>query len=201
MRRILSKYGAYTGHLLALSEDRSVKSTDRAKFHAYCNKWLDAKYLLGCAVFVDVLTPCAVFSKVMQSNELDILAALTSLLSTVKETDKLSSLPLNKRPVYSATLKKVVKDDGKKIYQCQELKRFNEAQQYYTRHCKGFCEKVIACLHSRMDWSDQQLMHDIICVLATQGWKKIVEENLPLDSVERLVEKILHSTSRSTSQL
>ena len=59
MRCILSKYGAYTGHLLALSEDRLVKSTDRAKFRGYCNQWLDAKYLPGCAVFVDVLSPCA----------------------------------------------------------------------------------------------------------------------------------------------
>ena len=67
----------------------------------------------------------------MQSNELDILAAPSSLLRTVKETDKLSSLPLSRWPVYSATLKKVVDDNGKKVYQCQELKRFNEAQQYY----------------------------------------------------------------------
>ena len=88
MRRVLSKYGAYTAHLLALSEDRSIKSTDRAKFHGYCNKWLDAKYLLGCAVFVDVLTTCSIFSKVMQSDELDILGALNSLLRTVKETEK-----------------------------------------------------------------------------------------------------------------
>ena len=29
-------------HWSALSEDHSVKRTDRAKFHAYCNKWLDA---------------------------------------------------------------------------------------------------------------------------------------------------------------
>ena len=189
MRRILSKYGAYTGHLLALSEDRSVRSTDRAKFRGYYNQWLDAKYLLGCAIFVDVLTPCAIFSKVMQSNELDILAALTSLLCSVKETDKLSSLPLSRWPVYSATLKKVGDDNGKKVYQCQELKRFNEAEQYYTRHCEEFCEGVNACLRSRMEWSDQQLMRDIICVLATQGWEKIVEENLPLESVERLVAK------------
>ena len=189
MRRILSKYGAYTGHLLELSEDHSVRSTDRAKFRGYCNQRLDAKYLLGCAVFVDVLTPCAIFSKVMQSNELDILAVLTSLLRTVKETDKLSSLPLTKWSVYSATLKKVVDDNGGKIYQCQELKRFNEAQQYYTRHCEEFFAGVNACLRSRMEWSNQQLMRDIICVLATQGWEKIVEENLPLESVERLVAK------------
>ena len=61
-------------------------------------QWLDAKYLLGCAVFVYDLTPCAIFSKVLQSNELDILAALTNLLRTVKETEKL----LSAWPVYSA---------------------------------------------------------------------------------------------------
>ena len=84
MRLKIRAYGME--RTLALSEDCSVRSTDRAKFHGYCDQWLDAKYLLGCAVFVDVLTPCAIFSKVMQ---LDILAALTSLL---RETDKLSSL-------------------------------------------------------------------------------------------------------------
>ena len=169
MRRVLSKYGAYTGHLLALSEDHSLKSTDRAKFRGYCSQWLQAKYLLGCAVFVDVLTPCAVFSKVMQSDELDILAALTSLLRTVKETEKLSSLPLTGWPMYSATLKKVEDENGKKVYQCQELKQFCDAEQYYTRHCEEFCRDVSDCLRSRMEWSDHQVMRDIISVLATQG--------------------------------
>ena len=111
---ILSKYGAYTGHLVALSEDHSLKSTDRAKFRGYCSQWLQAKYLLGCAVFVDVLTPCAIFSKVMQSDNLDILAALTSLLRTVRETEKLSLLPLAEWPMYSAILKKVDDENGKK---------------------------------------------------------------------------------------
>ncbi len=41
--------------------------------------WVDGKYLLGCAVFVDLLSPCAILSKVMQYDQLDILAALTSV--------------------------------------------------------------------------------------------------------------------------
>ena len=49
IKQIISKYGAYTSHLLALSECDSIKSTDRAKFRGYCNEWLQAKYLLGCA--------------------------------------------------------------------------------------------------------------------------------------------------------
>lgn len=136
MRRVLSKYGAYTNHLVALSEDSTVKSTDRAKLRGYCHQWTDAKYVLGCAVFIDILTPSAIFSKVMQSDELDILAALSSLLRTIKETEKLRSLPLAQWPVYSATLKNVKEENGQKVYQCQELKRFDEAVIYYTRNHK-----------------------------------------------------------------
>ena len=188
MRRILSKYGAYTNHLIALSEDPKVKGTDRAKLRGYCNQWVDAKYLLGCAVFIDVLTPCAIFSKVMQSDELDILAALISLLRTLKETDKLSSLPLAQWPVYSATMKKL-EENGKR-YQLQELKKFSEAEQYYTRHHGEFCTKIRECLRTRMAWSDQQVMRDVIIVLASQGCEKLLED-VPLDSLDRLVERFV----------
>ena len=67
----------YIHHLAALSEESSVKSSDRAKLRGYHTKWIEGKYLIGCAVFVDLLTPCFVFSKVMQSDEVDILTAVT----------------------------------------------------------------------------------------------------------------------------
>ena len=113
MRRVLSRYGAYTNHLAALSEDSTVKSADRAKLKGYCRQWTDAKYVLGCAVFTDLLTPAAIFSKVMQSDELDILAAFTSLLRTIMETKKLKSLPLEQWPVYAPTLKSIKEENGK----------------------------------------------------------------------------------------
>lgn len=66
MKRVLSKFGAYTSYLLMLSEDSSVKAGDRAKLSGYCKKWVNGKYLLGYAFFVDLLTPCSIFSKVMR---------------------------------------------------------------------------------------------------------------------------------------
>ena len=88
MKRILSKYGAYTNHLAALSEE--ARGMDKAKLQGYYKKWVDAKYLLGCAVFVDLLNPCAVFSKCLQNDDIDILGALTCLLKTLAESEKLS---------------------------------------------------------------------------------------------------------------
>ena len=60
MKRVLSKFGAYTGHIASLTEDTYIKATDRAKLKGYFNKWTDAKYLLGCAIFVDLFTLCAI---------------------------------------------------------------------------------------------------------------------------------------------
>ncbi len=132
MKRVISKFGAYTNHIATLSKDRSVKSTDCAKLKGYYSKWIEAKYLLGCALFVDLLTSCAIFSKCMQSDEVDILGALTCLLKTLKETDKLASKPLAQWTTYAATLRKCSDEDGDTVYQCQQLKKFSEAQTYYT---------------------------------------------------------------------
>ena len=188
MKRVLSKYGAYTSHIIALSEDHALKSADRAKLQGYCKKWSDAKYILGCAVFTDLLTPASIFSKQMQLDELDILTALSNLLHTVKEVEKLSLMPLPQWPAYSTTLKKVIDENGAKVYQGQELKRFHQAEAFYMNHYEEYCKNLTECLRSRMAWSDTELIRDIIHVLATQGWEKMVREKTPLDSVDRLGE-------------
>ena len=147
------------------------------------------KYILGCAVFTDLLTPASIFSKQMQSDELDILTALSNLLHTIKEVEKLRLLPLPQWPVYSSTLKKVIDENGAKVYQGQELKRFQEAEKFYLNHYVEYCANVTECLRSRMAWSDTEVIRDIIQVLATQGWEKMVREKTPLDSVDRLLER------------
>ena len=66
MKRILSKYGAYSSHLIALSEDSSVKSVDRTKLCGYSLKWSNAKYILGCAFFVISHHLAKFFSKIVR---------------------------------------------------------------------------------------------------------------------------------------
>ena len=194
MKRVLSKFGAYTNHLTALSEDKSVKSSDRAKLRGYCKKWVDAKYVLGCAFFVDLLSPCAIFSKVMQSDDLDVLAAFTSLLRTVKEVNKLSSKSLDQWPTFAATLQKINLEDGKRVYQCQTLRNYDQAKNHYNTHHQEHCTSITSCLKSRLAWSDLELIRDVIFVLATQGWEKVlheendseVESDDPMEAITRL---------------
>jgi len=66
MKRVVAKFGAYTNHIVSLIEDKSTIAADKAKLKGYYKKWTDAKYLLGCAVFVDLLTPCSNACKMMK---------------------------------------------------------------------------------------------------------------------------------------
>ena len=91
-----------TNHHTALSEDHSVNSADRAKLIGYCHKWSDAKYLLGCTFFVDLLSSCAITSKYLQSDDFDVLGV--PCIKTVKEIQKCRSLSLEEWPTYSSTL-------------------------------------------------------------------------------------------------
>ena len=95
-KRVLSKFGAYTNHLASLIKDSSTKASDKAKLKGYYIKWTDAKYLLGCAIFIDLLTPCAIFSKCMQDDELNSLAALyySKVTNCIKQCLEWSDLQL-----------------------------------------------------------------------------------------------------------
>ena len=79
----------------------------------------------------------------MQSDEVDILGAITGVLKTLKDTDKLASKPLEEWPTYSNTLKKCTgEDDGSTVYQLQKLKRFDEGKAYYASHYQDYCHRV-----------------------------------------------------------
>ena len=105
-----------------------MKSADRAKIKGYYNKWTNAKYLLGCALFIDLLSPCAILSKIMQNDSLDILEALSAVLMALKETGILCTMGIDQWPTYALALGKCESKDGKVFYQCQDLKFFSAAK-------------------------------------------------------------------------
>ncbi len=191
--------GAYTNHIAALSQE--AKGSDKAKLQGYLKKWTDAKYLLGCAVFTDLLHPCSVFSKCLQSDDIDILGALTCLLKTLSETNKLSSKNLENWPTYRATLSKCISEDEQQVYQSQELKKFSVGKLYFESHYIDFCSKICECVRSRLSWSDLQLMRDVIFASTTQGWEKAIEEENDLQAVDRLVKRFSVPLESAGAQL
>ena len=63
------------------------------------------------------------------------------------------------------------------MYQCQELHRYDQALSYFTAHHEQYCTSVTSCLKSRLAWSDLQIIRDVILVLASQGWEKLLNED------------------------
>ena len=108
-------------------------------------------------------------------------------MKTLRETETLASKPLTQWSTYSVTLKRFTKEDSKELYQSQEVKHFTQAEEYYLAHYDNVCKRVSDCIKARLGWSDLQLMRDIIVVLSTQGWEKLLKENNPLHEVDRLV--------------
>ena len=182
MKRVISKFGVYISHLVALSSDQSVKAPDRAKLHGYCNKWLYSKYLLGCAFYCDLLVPCAIFSKTIQLDHLDVLGAMLALIHTQNDVKKLGSKPLDQWPTYAMVLKNINSTGTEDMYQCQALKKLNEAKDHFTAEHAQLCSLVTTCLKSRLEWSSLEVTRDIVSVLATHGWEKILQEESELSS-------------------
>lgn len=72
-----------------------------------------------------------------------------------------------------------------KISQAKEL--------LYLHHHQQYCSLVTSCLKSRLEWSDLDLIRDIIVVRETQGWQKILDEEESSHSVR---ESISHLAQR-----
>lgn len=125
----------------------------------------------------------------MQNNEVDILGALTCLLKTLKETGTFASKSLTQWITYAATVEKCTEKDGHTVYQCQQLQRYFEAQTYYTYKYEEYCCSVSYCINSRLSWSDLQAMRDIIFLLSSHGWEKLVEEENDMAAIDRLVKR------------
>ena len=130
------------------------------------------------------------YFKSMQSDEIDILGALTGLLKTLKEINKLASKPLDQWPTYAATIRKITaEEDDSKVYQCQELKFFSAAVSLYSAKYGDYASRVSQCIKSRLSWSDMELMRDIIFMLSTHGWEKALEEDNEMAAIDRLVQR------------
>jgi len=107
--------------------------------------------------------------------------------------EKLSPKPINQWATYSTTCAKLVKEGSgsaditEYYYQAQKIKHYDIANEYFVSHYKVYCKSVSQCIKSCLEWSDLELMGDIIVVLNTQAWEKLLEETNSLDEVLRLV--------------
>ena len=144
--RLIDRYGAYLAHLTALIEYPHVKSVDREKLRGYVRKWCDSKMLLGCALFHDVLKPCAILCKVLQEDEVCVVGAIESLLKAKRNLDNLKTTTFENLPVVKKVINRIKREDGIVMYQQAEITNYEGAVTFLRSHQAEYMEAVQDCL-------------------------------------------------------
>lgn len=76
LQQVMDCYGAYITHLIILTEDSLVSSTDKARLKGYLLNWQQGKMLIGCTMYVDAVKSPSILSKVVQGDKVDIVLCL-----------------------------------------------------------------------------------------------------------------------------
>ena len=91
LQQVVDRYGAYLNHLAALTEDKSIKSTDRQHLKGYLLKWRQARMIIGSAMYTDALNPASLLSLTLQDDDIDVVQGIKNILKFHTSLKKLTS--------------------------------------------------------------------------------------------------------------
>jgi len=185
LERIIDRYGAYMNHLIALTEDSSVRAVEKQKIKGYIKQWCESKALFGSAFFIDLLRPASILCKVLQDTEICVYLAIESVMKTKKALDKLKTTPFKELP----TVKKVMSrgtegPDGSFTYQGVVVKRYESGFTYLTNNYTSLVEAVESCLRKRLKSQNMDLLSDALTILATHGWERSESPSFANSAIE-----------------
>lgn len=172
LNRVLERYGAYIAHLCSLAEDRNVKPVDRQKLKGYILHWREAKVLVGCAFFCDLLKPASVLSKALQRDDLCVLGAVETILKIKKRIENIKTTPFDDLPTIKLLHSRVKVDSSGTTYQGADICNYDTAMQYFRSNYSDLAEKVLQCLHSRIKDQHTELLTHLLTLLTPIGWDK-----------------------------
>ena len=156
MGRVIEKFGLYTQHLQH-SIDTAKKSQDRETLQGKFTKLINATFLLGCALFTDVLAEAKHFSLITQGQNIDIICILDSIENTKHNYERLLK-KLLKDPAYVFQLPAVKlvteeiesnDEDGDPMYQNQKVEFYSREKRFIEDHIVQIVERVVSCFEKR----------------------------------------------------
>ena len=193
LNRMIDRYGAYMNHLVALTEDRTVKSSDKQKLKGYIKVWKNAKVLLGCAVFAEILKPVGILSKVLQNEEICLYQSIESVMKTKKSLEKLKATPFRQLPIVKKVINRIkeeeIEDSTCHSYQGFEIANVSSSMEYLERHFSSWIDGVTSNLRSRIKAQDIDLLSHSVTILATHGWERQESTDFGHPALEAIVSK------------
>ena len=187
LSRVLERFGAYLSHLCSLIEDPTVKSVDKQKLKGYALQWRNAKILVGCAFFLDLLKPASILCKVLQKDEICVMGAIEAFIKTKKSVEKIKKTPFDDLPNVKMLCNRVKVDASGTSYQGAEITNYDSALQYYKSKYSDLTDRVLECLRNRVKVQHIDLLTHVLTILTPIGWDKGQDGSFAHNSLEYLV--------------
>ena len=173
LQRVVDRYGAYISHLIALSEDSSVKADEKARIRGYLRTWTRYSSIVGCAMYVDILKPPSLLSMSLQGSKLDVVLGIKNTLKSLTELKNLEKKDPFEWPSVKLLLRKIENEGEKKLFQGAELQNFNDSVQLKLKQdTLHDLTELNAKMKERLMWSDVKLLRALLVFLETQSWVK-----------------------------
>ena len=152
----------------------------------YALKCRDAKVIIGCAYFHDLLKPASFLCKSLQADEVCVVTAVEAILKTGNSLHKLKATCFEELPIVSKVLSCITHDDSSSTYKGADLTKFPEAVSCLKSKHPHFSELVQGCLRDRLATQESNLLSQVLTIVATQGWKKMAEPAFAYSAIEAI---------------
>ena len=172
MRCVIEKFGLCKQHLQC-SIDTARKSQDHTTLQGKFTLLINAKFLLRCALFTDVLGEAKHFSLITQEENIDIIHILDSVENTKHIFERLlKKLQKNQAYVFQLPTIKLVTEEIESNDEDDELMCQNQKVRFYSRDKRFIEDHIEFCLVNLEETSinipsndADHIIFDLCCIL------------------------------------
>ena len=178
MEKVLSNYGVFITHLESLSQTDS-QALKRAELVGFSKRWVQAKYPIHLAIYLDILQPIKVLSLTMQQEIHDPVIQLKHIREFNWSMGKLQGL-LNQSidgntirlTNYTKFLKDVVHEDGEHKYQGIKLLNFDASNERIKNSYSEIIDSLTSAMSNRFENLQSHPVFKNIHILDCSRWPK-----------------------------
>ena len=171
LQRIVDRFGVYCTHLHSMTNDPSLEATDQAKLKSFHQRWAQGKFLVGCAMYIDVLKAPSLLSLSLQDSETDLISGIKLILKATQTLHSLKETNVQEWPAIMTILAAITEKGNSKSYQSVILADLtNTMISQYSAMAQADLRALDGKLKDWLVWSDTKLLDSILSFLDTRCW-------------------------------
>jgi len=149
-------------HLIALTEDKTIKAEDRERCKGYLRKWKQSKILIGFAMYIEAIKPVSLLSLSLQTDGADFVLSMVNTMKSIKSLKVLTEQNAAEWPMVQLVKSRLKVVDGNPGVAIPE---FDTALQVCSRHVVEDLRCLDQKIKSQLEWSDTDLLRAIVAFI------------------------------------